>query len=230
LKDWQIDLIKYLVKKNGLLFGDFRLKSGRLSPYFFNLAKVIDDGEGLQKISEFYIKGLFEYFEEVDFDIIIGPAYKAISLAATISMLLKINHNINMKWGYDRKEEKLYGVSSEKWFVGNLIDGDKILIIDDVTTTGKTKIDLIEKIKNSNKNINLEFKAVLIMLDREELDDEGNYVKDVLKSKGINLYSLLKVSEVFDYLRNNPIDGEKKINEIIYRTFIDYNKKYGYFK
>ncbi|MHA1409357.1 MAG: orotate phosphoribosyltransferase [Candidatus Odinarchaeia archaeon] len=227
MKKWQSELINFLAMKRGLLFGNFKLKSGRISPYFFNLAKTIEDGEGILKISEFYVHGIFDIIGGVNFDFIIGPAYKAIPIAASIALLLQEKYGKNVRWGYDRKEKKGYGVGSEEWLVGNLKDGDKILIVDDVTTTGETKINLIKKIKEIKSNMNLDFIGVLILLDRQELDSGGRYVGDVLNSFGVKLFSLLKVEEVFEYLRGRKINNEIIVSEEDYQAFLKYKAKYG---
>ncbi|MHA1754522.1 MAG: orotate phosphoribosyltransferase [Candidatus Odinarchaeia archaeon] len=227
MKKWQIELIEFLALKKGLLFGNFKLKSGRVSPYFFNLTQTIQDGEGVKKIAEFYVKGIEEFMGGFNFDFIMGPAYKAIPLSAAIALVLYSHKGMNLRWGYDRKEVKAYGVSSEKLFVGNIKQGDRLLIVDDVATTGMTKINLINKLSEAFKDFNLKFEAVLILLDRQEKDAEGNYVGDVLKNLGVKLYSLLKVREVFEYLKENKISGRLLINEDDYNAFLKYQKEYG---
>lgn len=227
MRSWQVELLKFLAEREGLLFGEFKLKSGRLSPYFFNLAKIISDGEGILKVSDFYVKGICDLIGGAKFNFIIGPAYKAIPLAAAISMLLYQKNNISVRWGYDRKEEKKYGVSAEKWFVGDLRRGDRILLVDDVATTGKTKIDLINKLKEGFADLYLKFQGVLILLDREELDDSGKYAGSILSECGVQLHSLLKVSEVFDYLRNREVDGRILVSEREYNLFSEYQERYG---
>lgn len=227
LKKWQGELAEFLARQGALLFGEFKLKSGRLSPFFFNIAKTVSNGEGLLRIGEFYFKGVLDILGGVKFDFILGPAYKAIPLAAVISMLIYSKQGVNIRWGYDRKEEKAYGVSAEKWFVGELFKGDRLLLVDDVATTGRTKIDLIRKLREVFSDYNLRFQGVLILLDREEIGEDGRYSGDILRDEGVPLYSLLKVSEVFEYLYNKPVDDRILVSEKEYRLFQDYRKKYG---
>jgi len=227
LKKWQADLVEFLAGCGALLFGEFKLKSGRLSPFFFNITKTISDGNGLLRIGEFYLNGLFDMVGGVKFNFILGPAYKAIPLAAIISLLLYEKHNITVRWGYDRKEEKSYGVASEKWFVGELCKGDRLLLVDDVATTGKTKIDLIKRVRTAFKDYDLTFQGVLILLDREEVGEDGRYSGDVLKDEGLKLYSLLKVSEVFEYLYNRVVDGRVLVSDKEYRLFQEYRRMFG---
>ena len=147
ISSWKETLIKYSITRRGLLFGDFTLKSGRKSPYFFNLANLINDGEGLQKTAEAFAKVIQSQLKSDEFDYIQGPAYKGIPLAGAIAMVLNQNYNINKRWGYDRKEAKGHGVSAEQWLVGEIHDGDRIILVDDVITTGLTKIKNIEKVQ-----------------------------------------------------------------------------------
>ncbi|WEU40339.1 MAG: orotate phosphoribosyltransferase [Candidatus Odinarchaeum yellowstonii] len=227
MKNWQVELTEFLARSGALLFGEFKLKSGRLSPFFFNIAKAINSGEGLLKIGEFYIWGVFDLIGGVNFDFLVGPAYKAIPLAAVISTLLYSEHGLSVRWGYDRKEEKSYGVSAEKWFVGDIRSGDRLLLVDDVATTGKTKIDLIRRMREVFKDLDLRFQGVLILLDREEIGEDGRYSGDVLRDEGVSLYSLLKVSEVFEYLYNRPVDGRVFVSDREYSLFQDYRRRFG---
>jgi len=227
MEDWKKGLIELLVRKKGLLFGEFKLKSGRISPYFFNLANVISDGEGLSKIAEAYGYGLQRMIGFENFDYIYGPAYKGIPLAAAIAQILYFKWGINKRWGYDRKEAKEYGVKQEKWLIGQLKDGDRIVIVDDVATTGKTKIDAVNKIKNYSGKRNLIFAGVLILLDRKEKSDEGTYSINTLREHGLRVYALLDAPEVFEYLKTTDVNGRKVIDNEQYRRFLEYHKKYG---
>ncbi|MHA1238938.1 MAG: orotate phosphoribosyltransferase [Candidatus Odinarchaeia archaeon] len=227
MKKWQIELIELLIKKKGLLFGKFKLKSGRISPYFFNLANVISDGEGLSKISEAYSYALKEFIGLENFDYIYGPAYKGIPLAASIAQTLYNEWRINKRWGYNRKEIKPYGVDVEKWLVGQLKDHDRIIIVDDVATTGETKIEAMNKLKTYSGKKDLAFTGILIMLDRKEKSPTGVYSIDYLKNFGLPVYSILDAPSIFEYLRVNKIEGKKIISDEQYKQFKQYYERYG---
>ncbi|MBD3227191.1 MAG: orotate phosphoribosyltransferase [Candidatus Lokiarchaeota archaeon] len=226
-KEIKLDLIEFIIKKKGLLFGNFELKSKRISPYFFNLANIIIDGEGISKISKVYAEYLYKEIGVDNFDFIFGPAYKGIPLSAAISLQLKNSYNINKRWGYDRKEPKNYGDTKEKWLVGDFHDNDKIIMVDDVVTTGLTKIEAREKIKNYSKTVNLQFTGVLILLDRQEKNINGKLVSEYLKDFKLPLYSILKINNVFNLLRNHKINGNIIIDSEKYEKFKTYFKKYG---
>ena len=214
-------LIEWLVMRSGLLFGEFTLKSGRKSPYFFNLSNLINDGEGLQRVAQAFANKIKEAVGLDKFSYIHGPAYKGIPLAGAIAMILHQNYEVNKRWGFDRKESKGHGVSSETWIVGSINDGDHIILVDDVITTGLTKIKNIEKLETHSKKSNLVFEGIIILLDRQEKDTEGNNPISFLEEKGLKVYSILKIRDVVEILK------DKLIDESTYQLFQDYFEKYG---
>ena len=224
---WKRPLVEFIVEKNGLLFGDFQLKSGRRSPYFFNLANVISDGEGIAKVSEAYALGVHDLVGLDTIDYIHGPAYKAIALAGTVAIELYTKFHISKRWGYDRKQPKEYGVPKEKWLVGEVRDGDRILILDDTITTGEAKTESIDKLNKFSGCKELKYPAILIMLDRMEKSDQGILASAVLKREGIDVVAILNIREVFDYLRDRKIKGKVHVTSEIYESFTKYFDQYG---
>ena len=216
-------MIELLVESKALEFGSFTLKSGRVSPYFINMARALNTGEFATRTSKAYVKKI--YLEIVDdFDYIHGPAYKGIPLAALISSYLYRTYGINKRWGYDRKEEKGYGDLAEKAIVGDLRDNDCVLMIDDVITTGKTKVENWEKLTSFRKN--LKPKGILIAVDRQE-KEEGESVSEFLKGKGFTLFSIVTITEVFTYLHETPVNGQRYVDEKMKKAFDDYFSVYG---
>ncbi|MFX0097178.1 MAG: orotate phosphoribosyltransferase [Candidatus Hodarchaeota archaeon] len=226
MEEWQKNLIEYLVKKEAILFGDFKLKSGRHSPYFFNLANAMRDGEGIMNIAEAYSNAIISFIGLDKTDYIHGPAYKGIPLAGATAAVLFQKHHVSKRWGYDRKEPKTYG-AEELWLVGDIQNGDRILIVDDVATTGKTKIDAINRILDSSGRGDLTFIGILIMLDRKEVNEQGVSTSDYLKEQGLTLYSILDAPLVFDYMRGRSIEGRIYVDEEKYRDFQEYFKEFG---
>lgn len=218
---WKEELIKYSIIRRGLLFGEFTLKSGRKSPYFFNIANLINDGEGLQKTAVAFAKTIHEKLSLEEFDYIQGPAYKGIPLAGAIAMIFQQNYKVNKRWGYDRKEAKGHGVSAEQWLVGEIRDKDRIILVDDVITTGLTKIKNIEKVEKYSEKENLKFEAVIIFLDRQEKDNNGNDPIQFLEEKGLKVYSILKIRDVVEVLKDELIDSKE------YQIFQHYFLKHG---
>ncbi len=220
-KERSESLIQYIVLRSGLLFGQFKLKSQRTSPYFFNLANLINDGEGLIKVSEAFADVIQEHIGLAKFDYIHGPAYKGIPLAAAVAMLIHQKYKVNKRWGYDRKESKDHGVSEEAWLVGELKDNDRVILVDDVITTGYTKIKIIEKLETYSRKAKLRVEGVIIFLDRQEKDEEGNNPLTLLEEKGLKVYSILKIREIIEVLKGTMI------NNVRYREFQDYFTQYG---
>ena len=214
-------LIEWLVMRSGLLFGEFTLKSGRKSPYFFNLANLISDGEGLQRVAQAFAIKIKEAVGLDKFSYIHGPAYKGIPLAGAIAMILHQKYEVNKRWGFDRKESKGHGVTDETWIVGSINDGDRIILVDDVITTGLTKIKNIEKLETYSKKTNLAFEGIIIFLDRQEKDTEGNNPISFLEEQGLKVYSILKIRDIVEILK------DKLIDESTYQLFQDYFEKFG---
>jgi orotate phosphoribosyltransferase len=217
-------LIEVLVESGALEFGSFTLKSGRISPYFINMARALSTGEFASRTSKAYVEEIHSQVEG-DFDYIHGPAYKGIPLAALVSCNLYTRYNTNIRWGFDRKEEKAYGDLTEKTIVGDLRDGDRVLVIDDVITTGKTKIDNWKKLTALRKNLHPE--GIIIAVDREEKEKSGESVAQFLKREGFDLFSILKITDIFSYLHENLINGKRYVDDTMLETFTQYLSTYG---
>ena len=218
MKDYEERFLLHLVKTGAIKFGEFRLKSGRISPYFINLADAMKTGEDAIEVADAFVAKIMEI--GTDFDYIHGAAYKGIPLAALIAARLSELHNINVRWGYDRKEKKEHGVPSEEVIVGDLRDDDTVLIVDDVITTGMTKIEIWEKLRVKR----VRPKGIVVAVDREELSDAD---KEMLKNKRLNIFPILKITQIFDFLLNKEINGKIYVNEQIRKRLEEYLRRYG---
>lgn len=217
------ELITVLVESKALEFGTFKLKSGRMSPYFINMGRALSTGEFAARTAQSYVEEISAL--SCDFDYLHGPAYKGIPLAALAASYLYTTRNLNKRWGYDRKQEKTYGDLAEKTIVGDLRDGDSVLIIDDVITTGETKIENWEKLTNFRKD--LIPKGILIAVDRQEKEQSGESASQFLKKKGFTLYSILTITEIISYLETHPINGKMCVDESTTKAFEEYFTNYG---
>ena len=223
IERYKEELIELLIESKALELGTFTLKSGRVSPYFINMGRALSNGEFATKTAKAYVKEIYMKLQDIDY--IHGPAYKGIPLAALASATLFRMHGINMRWGYDRKEEKGYGDLSEKAIVGDLRDGDRVLMVDDVITTGQTKVENWEKLTAARKNLTC--KGILVAVDRQEKEESGESVSTYLQEKGFNLFSILKITEVFPYLQKNPVQGKIHADDKIMKSFEEYFAQYG---
>ena len=190
MNDYKRDFLLHLVRTGAIKFGSFRLKSGRLSPYFINIADAMRTGKDALKVADAYVKKIEE--DKVKFDFIYGIAYKGISLAALIAMRYA-QKGSDVRWGYNRKTEKDHGEGG--MIVGGVQRGDRVLIVDDVISTGFTKLESWLKLDYSFEDIKPA--GILIGIDREEMDND---YRKRFEECGLFIYSILSVSEIFDYI------------------------------
>lgn len=216
------DFIETAVRAKAIQFGKFKLKSGRTSPYFFNVG-FFNNGQLSLDIGTAFAHHAIEKFGD-SFDIFYGPAYKGISLAISTSIAYSIITVNDKGWVFNRKEEKTH--SDKGILVGAKIkDGDRILMLDDVFTTGKTKFEAIELIKSVAE---VTFTGLVIAMDRQELNNEGeNAIKIFEEKTGISVSSIITAKETFEWLHNREIDGKIYVNDEIYDKFQKYMKLYG---
>lgn len=225
LKKYQEEFIIHLVESGAIRFGKFKLKSERISPYFINIAFAMNTGRKSSITATAYATEIVKGNVGTDFDYIHGPAYKGIPLSTLTASKLWDLYHIEKRWGYDRKEEKEYGDKTEKVIVGDLKEGDTVLIVDDVITTGKTKIDSWKKLAPQKDG--LISKGILIAVDRQEVDEKGRATTEVLEQEGLPVYSILKIKSVFEYLFKREINGKVYVDERINAYFEEYFEKYG---
>ncbi|MBI5226802.1 orotate phosphoribosyltransferase [Candidatus Micrarchaeota archaeon] len=221
LKPFQEQLVQFLVKQGVLQFGEFKLKSGRLSPYYYN-ARNLSNGFALSQISSVYAQKIVD--EKLDPDVLFGPAYAGIPLASATALQLQEKHGMNVRFAYDRKEVKEYGDKNTAVIVGTIKEFDRVLIIDDIITTGatkletKVKIDAVAKVNNA---------GILVAFDRKEKDENGVVASQALKEQGLPVHSVLDAPSVFDYLHNKDIDGKVYVTDHHFSDFKKYRSQYG---
>ena len=214
--------IEYLVANKVLKFGDFTLKSGRKSPYFITTG-VLNGGKSSYELGLFFAKAMEKSFGS-DFDTIYGPAYKGIPLAVSAAIgVYRKSKGKDCTWLFDRKEAKDHAEKSE--FVGDgPRDAQKIIMIDDVFTTGGTKDGAIKKLKSV---ANVDIKGIVIAVDREEKGIAKNAIKEFEEATNIRVYAIEKISNIFKYLHNREIGGQIHVNDQIMVSFKEYQKQFG---
>lgn len=189
------DFIDFIMATGVLKLGEFTLKSGRKSPYFFN-AGLFNTGNQLAQLSQAYAATIAE--KGANFDVLFGPAYKGIPLAATTSVALAEKHAIDKPYAFNRKEAKDHGEGGN--IVGHALEGN-ILIIDDVITAGtaiRESMDLIQE-------RGAQPAGVIVALDRmEKGQGELSAIQEVERDYGIPVYSIINMNDIIDYLAIQP--------------------------
>jgi len=191
MQDFRRDFLDFALERGVLRFGEFTLKSGRISPYFFN-AGLFDTGGALARLGRFYAQAIVE--ADIDFDVLYGPAYKGIPLAAVTAAALFEHHSIDKPYAFNRKEAKTHGEGGR--IVGHPLEG-RILIIDDVITAGTA-------IRESMNIIAAEGATpagVVIALDRQERGQgERSAIQEVEADYGIPVAAIARLEDLIGYL------------------------------
>jgi orotate phosphoribosyltransferase len=191
MQAYQRDFIRFAIERGVLRFGQFTLKSGRISPYFFN-AGLFDSGLALARLGRFYAAAIVD--SGIDFDVLFGPAYKGIPLAATTAVALAEHHQRDMPWCFNRKEAKDHGEGGT--LVGAPLAG-RVLIIDDVITAGTAIREVMQIIQAQGAQA----AGVLIALNRQERGKgELSAIQEVERDYGMPVVSIVSLEQVLEYL------------------------------
>ena len=194
MQTYQRDFIRFAIERGVLRFGQFTLKSGRLSPYFFN-AGLFDSGLALAKLGRFYAAAVVD--SGISFDVLFGPAYKGIPLAASTGVALAEHHDVDTPWCFNRKEAKDHGEGGT--LVGAPLNG-RVLIIDDVITAGTAIREVMQIIQAQGAQA----AGVLIALDRQERGrGELSAIQEVERDFGIPVVSIVSLQQVLEYLADD---------------------------
>ncbi len=205
------EFIAFAIKKEVLRFGEFKTKAGRLSPYFFN-AGLFNDGESLMKLGEFYAAAIQN--SGIEFDMLFGPAYKGITLAASIAIAFAKNGH-NYPYAYNRKEAKDHGEGGV--IVGSPLQG-RVLIIDDVISAGTSVRESVELINASGAAAC----GVAIAIDRQEKGlGELSAVQEVIKTNNIPVCAIANLDDLLGYLKSHQ-DMAQNLHAVE-----AYRQKYG---
>ena len=224
MRGYQERFVIHLVTSGALILQPTKLKSGRISPYYVSLRRAVDSGQKIVETANAYAEEIVNRVG-LDFDYMHGPAYAGIPLVAATAFTLWKDYGLNKRWGYDRKEEKDYGEKGQESIVGDIRDTDIVLIQDDVVTTGRTKMENWQKIKSTREGLKL--KGIMIAIDREEKDEAGESTNAILEKAGFKVYPILRITEVFDWLRGREINGRTYVTDHVFDAFVDYLAVYG---
>lgn len=194
MKDYKHAFVEFLYSNGALLFGDFALKSGRKSPYFFNMG-LFNSGASLMKLGEFYAAALREH--DFQYDVLFGPAYKGIPLVSATAIGLYNRFQLDVPYCFNRKEKKTHG--DQGVFVGAPLKGN-IVMVDDVITAGTTVRETLELITG----LPVTLVGILIAFDRQERGQgQLSAVQEIVQTYQIPVHSIINLQDVIKYMRTH---------------------------
>jgi len=204
MQDYQREFIRFSIDADVLRFGEFKLKSGRISPYFFN-AGLFNTGSRLARLGQYYADAIVD--SGVEFDVLFGPAYKGIPLVSSVAVALSEKHGIDAPWVFNRKEAKDHGEGGS--LVGAELTG-RVLIIDDVITAGTAIRESMQLIDSANAKL----AAVCVSIDRQEKGlNERSAIQEIEEDQNIGVVTIAQLSTLIEYLHEQP-DSENILAKI----------------
>lgn len=203
------EFIQFMVKNGVLKFGEFTLKSGRKAPYFINTGNY-KTGKQLAKLGEYYAACIHD--NGLQAETLVGPAYKGIPLSVATAIALYHDYETEMNYCFDRKEVKDHGEGG--LFVGKqLVDGEKVIIIEDVMTSGKALKEILPKLQAA---ANVQVAGMIISVDRQEkaLDSDLSAVSAAKKEFGIDVYSVVTMDDIIAAIEEGVVDGKEHLADM----------------
>jgi len=222
MQQYKQEFIEFMVDCGVLKFGDFVTKSGRKTPFFINTG-FYRTGSQLRKLGEYYAKAIDDKFG-MDFDVLFGPAYKGIPLSVATAMAISEFYDKDIKYCSNRKELKDHGDTGI--LLGSPInDGDKIIIVEDVTTSGKSIEETYPIVKGQG---NVEVLGLVVSVNRMERGKgERSALEEIKELYGIETTAIVTMSEVIEHLYNKPYKDKVIIDDTIKAAIDEYYEKYG---
>ena len=224
MEDYKREFIDFMVESNVLKFGEFTLKSGRKSPFFMNAGAYVT-GYQLKKLGEFYARAIHDNFGD-DFDVLFGPAYKGIPLSVVTAIAYHDLYGKEVRYCSDRKEVKDHGADKGNLLGAELHDGDRVVMVEDVTTSGKSIDETYPKVTAA---ANVQIKGLIVSLNRMEVGKGGvtTAQKEIEARYGFPVASIVSMAEVVDVLHNHEIDGKVVIDDELKARIDAYYEQYG---
>lgn len=224
MEAYKQEFIEFMVENKVLKFGDFTLKSGRKSPFFMNAGGYVT-GSQLRKLGEYYAKAIHDNYGD-DFDVLFGPAYKGIPLAVVTAIAYSDLYGKEVRYCSDRKEEKDHGADKGSFLGSSLKDGDRVVMIEDVTTSGKSMEETVPKVKGA---ANVEIVGLIVSLNRQEVGKSGDKVAldEVKELYGFNTAAIVSMDDVVECLYNKEVKGQIVIDDTLKAAIDAYYEQYG---
>ena len=221
MEAYKQEFIEFMVDSQVLKFGDFTLKSGRKSPFFMNAGAYVT-GTQLRKLGEYYAKAIHDNYG-LDFDVLFGPAYKGIPLSVATTMAISELYGVDIRYCSNRKEVKDHGDTGI--LLGSQIkDGDRVVIIEDVTTSGKSIEETFPIIQAQG---DVEIKGLMVSLNRMERGKgEKSALEEIQEKYGFPAHAIVSMAEVIEALYNKPCKGQIIIDDAMKVSIDAYYEQY----
>ncbi len=223
MEQYKQEFIEFMVESNVLKFGDFTLKSGRKSPFFMNAGAYVT-GSQLMRLGEYYAKAIHENFGD-DFDVLFGPAYKGIPLSVATVIAYSKLYGKEIRYCSNRKEVKDHG-DTGILLGSKMCDGDRVVMIEDVTTSGKSIEETFPIIK---AQADVTIKGLMVSLNRMEVGLGGKVsALDEIKEKyGFEARAIVSMADVVEHLYNKEVQGKVLIDDTLKASIDNYYEQYG---
>ena len=222
MEAYKQEFIEFMVESQVLKFGEFTLKSGRKSPFFMNAGAYVT-GTQLKRLGEYHAKAIHDNYG-LDFDVLFGPAYKGIPLSVATTMAISELYGVDIRYCSNRKEVKDHGDTGI--LLGSKIkDGDRVVIIEDVTTSGKSIEETFPIIQAQG---NVEIKGLMVSLNRMERGKgTKSALEEIQETYGFPANAIVTMEEVIEYLYNKPCQGKVIIDDTMKAAIDAYYAEYG---
>ena len=224
MEQYKQEFIEFMVESDVLKFGEFTLKSGRKSPFFMNAGAYVT-GSQLMRLGEYYAKAIHEKYGD-DFDVLFGPAYKGIPISVVTAVAFSKLYGKEVRYCSDRKEEKDHGADKGSFLGSSLKDGDRVVMIEDVTTSGKSMEETVPKVRGA---ANVEIVGLMVSLDRMEVGKGGVKcaLDEVHDLYGFETNAIVTMAEVIEHLYNKEYKGKVIIDDTLKDAIDAYYAQYG---
>lgn len=223
MEAYKQEFIDFMVESDVLRFGEFTLKSGRKSPFFMNAGAYVT-GSQLKKLGEYYAKAIHETYGD-DFDVLFGPAYKGIPLGVVTAIAYSELYGKEVRYCSDRKEEKDHGADKGSFLGSKLKDGDRVIMIEDVTTSGKSMEETVPKVRGA---ANVEIVGLMVSLNRmEKGKGDKSALSEIKETYGFETNAIVTMEEVVEHLYNRECNGKIVIDDKTKEAIDAYYEIYG---
>ncbi len=223
MEQYKQEFIEFMVESDVLKFGEFTLKSGRKSPFFMNAGAYVT-GSQLKKLGEYYAKAIHDKYGD-DFDVLFGPAYKGIPISVVTAIAYSELYGKEVRYCSDRKEEKDHGADKGSFLGSKLQDGDRVVMIEDVTTSGKSMEETVPKVKGA---ANVEIVGLMVSLNRmEKGKGDKSALSEIKETYGFETNAIVTMEEVVEHLYNRECNGKVVIDNKTKEAIDAYYEIYG---